>query len=74
MPELRTFFLLLGALLARLLHAARARARGAGARRADAGEIVTWVILAAGLAVVALAVVAIVAAKLRSTAEGIQLE
>jgi hypothetical protein len=59
-------------LLAGALHTLRARRRSG--RRTDAGEIVTWIILAAGLAVIALAVVAIIGAKLRSTAEGIQLE
>lgn len=42
--------------------------------KGEAGEIVTWIILAAGLAVIALAVVAIIGAKLRSAAENIELE
>ncbi len=43
-------------------------------RRGDAGEIVTWVILAAGLALVAASVVLVVGAKLRSKAAGIELQ
>jgi hypothetical protein len=61
-------------LLAGLMDGIRSRLRAADSGRRDAGEIVTWIILAAGLAVIALAVVAIIGAKLRSTAEGIELE
>jgi hypothetical protein len=53
-----------------MVAAFRARARARGER----GEIVTWVILAAGLAVIAVAVVIIVGAKLRGAANGIELQ
>ncbi len=43
-------------------------------RRGDVGEIVTWVILAAGLALIAASVVLVVGAKLRSKAAGIELQ
>jgi len=51
--------------------------RTTGVRRrlhGEAGEIVTWVILAAGLALIAVAVVVAVGAKLRAKANGIQLQ
>jgi hypothetical protein len=54
----------------RALHGRTAALRGRGA----AGEVVTWVILAAGLALVAVAVVLVIGAKLRAKAAGIELE
>jgi hypothetical protein len=60
-------------LLADLFRRVLARLR-APRSRTDAGEIVTWVILAAALAAITLAVATIIGAKLRSTAEGIELE
>jgi len=60
-------------LLSGLFRAGLARLR-ARHLRGDAGEIVTWVILAAGLAAIALAIVVIIGAKLKNTAKGIELE
>jgi len=53
------------------LHARLGWLRG---ERRDHGEIVTWVILAAGMAVVAVSVVLLVGARLRAKAAGIQLQ
>ena len=44
------------------------------ARRDDRGEIVPWVILTAGLALVAVAVVVVIGAKLRAKVAGIELQ
>jgi hypothetical protein len=53
------------------LHARLGNLRG---EHRDRGEIVTWVILAAGMAVIAVSVVLLVGAKLRARAAGIQLQ
>jgi hypothetical protein len=55
-----------------VIHARLAQVRTR--RLGESGEIVTWVILAAGLALVAVAVVLIIGAKLRDAATGIELQ
>jgi hypothetical protein len=65
----------LRSLLDLLLAALHARVAGIRNRtKGDAGEIVTWVVLAAGLAIVAVSIVLAVGAKLRAKAAGIQLQ